>query len=637
MGRLIAHGLAKSFGEQELFRDVNFQIASGDKVGLVGANGCGKTTLFKIIMGQEMCDDGEVNFENVSVGYVEQQADLGEGTLYEELKTAFADIIALGRQKAELEKIISQNDDPTQLDKYSQVMNNFERLEGYDYENRLRRVAFGLGFTENDFSLNVANFSGGEKTRALLAKALLREPEFLLLDEPTNHLDISMIEWLEEFLAAYKGSVLIISHDRFFLDRTVTRIIELDNHTTEVYEGNYSKFAQVKAERRLALQAAYEKQQDYIKKTEEYIRQYKAGIKAKQARGRQSQLNRLSRIVLPAQAASFQYFAFHKPLECADRVVELEDVAMRFDDTELFREVNLLIRRGDGIALVGANGTGKTTLLKLLLGSLSPAKGKIKIGNRVQIGYFSQQHEGLHPERTVLDEILYDDYGVEEQEARNYLGAFGFRGDDVYARVGDLSGGEQSRLAFLKLMLTGANFLILDEPTNHLDIPAKEAVEEALLTFPGTFLVVSHDRYFLNKVAGTIWELSEGKITEYRGDFAYYLSRKQFTEQTEAIKPTKQAAAQKSMRKKEPPARQKSESASPSFLQLSESKRQELIGKLEAEIAMAEAELKGLEYEMNLPENQADPQKSQDIAARYAAKEQEIEMRYRKWAQVSEV
>ena len=647
MGKLKVQGLTKFFGADELFREVGFQINHGDKVGLVGANGTGKTTLFRIILGEEDYDAGTVALDAVSVGYVEQQAELTAGTLYDELKLAFADIEALGERKANLEKIIAQGENrPELMEEYSRVLNDFERCEGYDYESRLRRVAFGLGFTEADFALTTDNFSGGEKTRLCLAKALLREPEFLFLDEPTNHLDIRMVEWLEEFLAAYKGSLLVISHDRLFLDNVTTRTLELDNHTITVYEGNYSHFAVVKQERRLALEAAYNKQQEYIQKTEEYIRRYKAGIKAKQARGRQSRLNRLERIVLPPEVANFAYFAFHPPTECAERVTELENVSVAWENQPpLFAEANLLIRKGDGVAVIGANGAGKTTLLKLITGELAPSKGTIKIGNRVKIGYFSQQHEGLHPTRTVLDEILYDDYGVDEPQARNYLGAFLFKGDEVYRQVGDLSGGEQARLAFLKLIMTGANFLVLDEPTNHLDIPAKEAVEEALLTFPGTFIVVSHDRYFLTKVASVVWEVADGTITAYNGDYEYYRAQKQLLSAAKTPLPKKTAKPsskpstttdavaprQVSAEKKNPVAKNNM------LTGLSENKREDLLRRTEAEIAMLEAELKGLEYEMNLPQTQADLSQSQAVAAAYAAKEQEIAAKYELWAELTEV
>ncbi|MBQ1460526.1 MAG: ABC-F family ATP-binding cassette domain-containing protein [Selenomonas sp.] len=657
MGILKVMNLAKSFGIDELFKDVNFEVRGSDKVGLVGANGAGKTTLMRIILGEEEADSGTVQLDAAeSIGYVEQQADFGEGTLYDEFLRAFADIIELAQRKRQLEKEIAQSADEALLDTYGKVVERFEQLNGYEFESRIKRVAYGLGFSDDDLQKDVQHFSGGQKTRICLAKALLREPDFLFLDEPTNHLDIAMIEWLEGFLRTYRGGVLIISHDRYFLDKVATRIVELDNHTAVTYEGNYTYFMRVKTARREALKSAYEKQQEQIKKTEEYIRKYKAGIKSKQARGRQSQLNRLERIVLPPEAAAFNYFAFHKPPECAQRVAELEEVGFSYGAEPVFKDVSLLIRNGDGVALVGPNGAGKTTLLKILVGELEAGQGRIKIGSRVKIGYFSQQHEGLHMDMTVLDEIMYT-YGVDEEQARRYLGAFLFHGDEVLRKIGDLSGGEQSRVAFLKLMLTGANFLVLDEPTNHLDIPAREAVEEALMAYPGTFLTVSHDRYFLAKVANCTLELENGGLTEYNGGYEYYLLKKtaQLEAEAEERQAAEAAAKLKAQREKEKRAKEakkagrqiehtaeeqarqaaKERAEAGKIQSMSDSKRQELIQRAEAEIAMAEAELKGLEYQMNQPEIQADPVESQRIAEAYAAKEQEIEERYAKWERLA--
>lgn len=643
MGILKVNGLKKAFGIDELFHDVNFEVRGGDKVGLVGANGAGKTTLMKILMGQEEADGGSVQLDPAeTIGYVQQQADFGEGTLYDEFRRAFDDIIELGERKRSLEKRIAAGEEEL-LDTYGKVVERFEQLNGYEFDSRIKKVAYGLGFTDEDFRKNVEHFSGGQKTRICLAKALLREPDFLFLDEPTNHLDIGMIEWLEGFLRTYRGGVLIISHDRYFLDKVATRMVELENHTVTSYEGNYTYFMRVKTARREALKSAYEKQQEHIKKTEEYIRKYKAGIKSKQARGRQSQLNRLERIVLPPEAASFNYFAFHKPPECAQRVAELEEVTFGYGSEPVFKDLSLLIRNGDGVALVGPNGAGKTTLLKVLVGELEAAKGRIKIGSRVKIGYFSQQHETLHMDMTVLDEIIYT-YGVDEEQARRYLGAFLFHGDEVLRKIGDLSGGEQSRVAFLKLMLTGANFLILDEPTNHLDIPAREAVEEALMAYPGTFLAVSHDRYFLDKVANCTLELDKGQLTEYSGNYSYYLMKKEAEREAEEEERLEaEAAAQKEAAKKaavkpaeaqkaaEEKAAAKERAEAGKIQSMSDAKRTEMIQRAEAEIAMAEAELKGLEFQMNQPDIQADPAESQRIAEEYAAKEQEIEERYAKW------
>lgn len=643
MGTLKVNGLSKSFGIDELFRDVRFEVARGDKVGFVGPNGAGKTTLMRCLMGQEEYDGGTIQLDPAdTIGYVEQQAEFLGKTLYDELEDGFRDVLELGRKKAELEKVIGETHDQEMIEAYGRVADRFEQLGGYDYESRIRKIAYGLGFSDEDFKKNVDHFSGGQRTRISLAKALLREPDFLFLDEPTNHLDIEMIEWLEKFLQDYPGGVLIISHDRFFLDRVATRILEIENKAVTSYEGNYTYYMKVKADRRAALKSAYEKQQEHIKKTEEYIRRYKAGIKSKQARGRQSQLNRLERIVLPPESATFNYFALNAPPECAQRVLELEDVSFSFGKHKIFENVEMLIRKGDGVALVGPNGAGKTTLLRLIVGELESPTGEIRVGSRVKIGYFSQQHEGLNPENTVLDEITYE-FGLSEEQARSYLGAFLFRGDDVFRRIGELSGGEQSRVAFLKLMLTGANFLVLDEPTNHLDIPAKEAVEEALMAYPGTFLAVSHDRYFLDKVANCTIELADGQLTEYDGNYSYYRMKKAVMEEEakeaqESQSKQKNATAhteKKSPEEKAAAEDSKEKALKGSIRSMSDSKREEMIQRCEAEIAMAEAELKGLEFQMNDPALQSDPEKSLAIAEEYAAKEKEIEERYAKWERLT--
>ena len=636
MGSLKVIGLEKAYGIRMLFSHVNFEVMRGDKVGLVGANGTGKTTLMRILLGREESDGGQVVMDRAdTVGYVEQQASFSHDTLYEELRSAFSDLIALRAEKERMEHAIASGAaGEEELAAYGNLVTRFEAMDGYDFESRIRRVAFGLGFSESDLAKDVRHFSGGQTTRICLAKALLREPDFLFLDEPTNHLDIGMIEWLEKFLQSYRGGVLLISHDRYFLDRVATRILELDHAEVTAYTGNYTHYMRVKNDRRAALLSAYEKQQAQIKKTEEYISRYRAGIKAKQARGRQSQLNRLERIVLPPEAARFKYFAFTKPTECAQRVAELEDITFAYPGGQrVLDRISLLIRKGDGVALIGENGVGKTTLLQILVGELE-ATGRIKIGSRVKIGYFSQQHEGLDPGKTILDEICYT-FGFDEETARNYLGAFLFHGDDVLRLIGALSGGEQARVAFLKLMLTGANFLVLDEPTNHLDIPAREAVEEALMAFPGTFIAVSHDRYFLDKTANCTLELRDGKITEYLGNYSYYLMKKEAEAEEQEEHPAKKAAPAAPAQAEQPRAEKPAPKAAVHSA-IPAARRQEMIERTEAEIAMAEAELKGLEYEMNRPETQGDPERSRAIAEAYAAKEIEIMQRYEKWEQLTE-
>lgn len=643
MGILRIEGLAKSFGIDELFNNVSFTVEKGDKIGLVGENGAGKTTLMRCLMGLDEYDSGTVKLPpEESIGYVEQEAALHDGTLWEELCDAFADVIGWQADMKMVTKRIEKMSDESAIEslmkEYAVLNDRFERAGGYQYESTVRRVAFGLGFNDDDFIKPVSAFSGGQQTRICLAKSLIRQPDFLFLDEPTNHLDIEMVEWLENFLIDYKGGVLLISHDRFFLDRVATKIIELENKTTKVYEGNYTRYVKLKAEYRAALENSYEKQQVYIAKTEEYIRKYKAGIKSKQARGREKQLNRLERIVLPPNSVGFNYFAFNPPAECAQRVAELEDVAAAYGEQLIFQGISLLIRNGDGVALVGPNGAGKTTLLKALTGELETIRGRVKIGSRVKIGYYSQQHEGLNLSNSLLDELV-DEYHLTEEQARHYLGAFLFKGDDIYKLIGDLSGGEKSRLAFLKLMLTGANFLVLDEPTNHLDIAAKEAVEEALMAFPGTFITVSHDRYFLDKVTNCTCELKNGRLTEYGGNYSYYRQKKaamakdvaeQNALQAKEEKTQKMAAASQTVRGNEVNKR------SVKSKNLNAAERKKLSQRYEGEIIMLEMEQKGIEHQLNNPDNHRDPDSSQKLAAEYERLTKKLEETYHLWEECME-
>lgn len=639
MGILRIKDLSKSFGIEELFHNVTFDVARGDKIGFVGPNGAGKSTLMRCLLGLEEYDGGHISMDDAdTIGYMQQQSDFKHDTLHEELLDSFSDILTLNLRKSELEKQIEDASTDEQMEElmkdYSLISDKFEQLGGYDYESRLRRVAFGLGFTENDFNKNPILFSGGQRTRICLAKALLREPDFLFLDEPTNHLDIEMIEWLESFLSSYKGGVLLISHDRFFLDKVATQILDLDNKTTVLYNGNYTTAMEIKAQRRAALESAYAKQQEHIRETQEFIRRYKAGVKAKQARGREKQLQRLERIILPPAKTSFNYFMFRKPDECAERVVELDDVSVNFGTHKIFEHLSLLIRRGDGVAIVGSNGAGKTTLLRLILGELESSTGRVKIGSRVKIGYYSQQHEELTSSNTIFDEIL-SSFGLSDEQVRGCLGAFLFKGDDIYKRISDLSGGEKSRLALLKLMLTGANLLVLDEPTNHLDIPAKEAIEEAIMTFPGTFIVVSHDRYFLDKVTNFTCELSNGVLTQYNGDYSYYREKK--LEMQKELEEQKAAETKKTVRKNVSITVKKETTRSKTnYSALSTDKLTMLIQRCEATIAMFEAELKGLEFQMNDPVLQQDPKKSCEIAQAYAQKEQELNNKYQEWERLTD-
>ena len=497
--------LGKSFGVREIFSNVSFMIRQGERLALVGPNGAGKSTLMKCILGIEEHDEGIIVKDgSITIGYLQQDVNLGDASLEEEIQTAWADVQYRESQLHSLSKELEQREATEQdLRRLSYLQDRLEWLGGYDYEKQSQRIAYGLGFTDEDLKKKASEFSGGQKTRINLAKALVRRPDFLFLDEPTNHLDMPMLEWLEGYLKSYKGGIVIISHDRYFLDQVATEVVELAHHKIHTYKGNYSQFLKQREQQRVAHQRAYDKQQEHIRKTEEYIDKYRAGIKSKMARGRQSQLDRLERLEAPDQDREFA-FTFPKPEMSADRVLMMDDVAIGYDRNEpVATHITTTLRRGDVVGLIGANGAGKSTLVKTIMGELDTIDGSITTGNRVQTGYFSQEHEELHPTWSVLQEVM-SPYDMSEESARSILGAFQFRGDDVFKLVGDLSGGERARVALLKLFLEGRNFLILDEPTNHLDIPTRETVEQALQQFEGTLLIISHDRYLLDAVAKRI-------------------------------------------------------------------------------------------------------------------------------------
>ena len=515
--------LGKSFGVREIFSNVSFTIRQGERLALVGPNGAGKSTLMKCLLGIEEHDEGIiVKDSSITIGYLQQDVNLGDASLEEEIQTAWADVQHLESQLHSLSKELEQREATEQdLRRLSYLQDRLEWLGGYDYEKQSQRIAYGLGFTDEDLKKKACEFSGGQKTRINLAKALVRRPDFLFLDEPTNHLDMPMLEWLEGYLKSYKGGIVIISHDRYFLDQVATEVVELAHHKVHTYKGNYSQFLKQREQQRVAHQRAYDKQQEHIRKTEEYIDKYRAGIKSKMARGRQSQLDRLERLEAPDQDREFA-FTFPKPEMSADRVLMMDDVAIGYDRNEpVATHITTTLRRGDVVGLIGANGAGKSTLVKTIMGELDTIDGSITTGNRVQTGYFSQEHEELHPTWSVLQEVM-SPYDMSEESARSILGAFQFRGDDVFKLVGDLSGGERARVALLKLFLEGRNFLILDEPTNHLDIPTRETVEQALQQFEGTLLIISHDRYLLDAVAKRIIVLEAGGIEEFHGNYSYY-------------------------------------------------------------------------------------------------------------------
>ena len=635
MAVLKINGLSKSFGIKTVFENVSFEVRSGERIGLVGANGAGKTTLLRCLMGQEDYDKGSVSTSpGAVIGYLRQDFNYESQTLREEMELAWKDVLYYKDKLAELARKLETSHDEDLVAAYGRTEERFEYLGGYDYEATTRKILTGLGFSDADWDRDIHGFSGGQKVRINLAAAFVRHPDFLFLDEPTNHLDMGMLEWLEEYLRSYRGGILMVSHDRYFLDATTTGIIDLENHQIHTYRGNYTQFTKVKALNEEAQERAYEKQQEHIRETEEYIRKYKAGIKAKQARGRQSQLDRLERIEKPIHRQSL-HFQFEKPAECAEKVLDVMHVTSSYGDHVIFKDLTMHIKKGESVGLIGPNGAGKSTLLKLIVGDKRADGGFIQIGNRVKPGYYSQELDRLNSEYTVLEQIE-NDFDMGEREARNLLGMFLFRGDDVFKPVSLLSGGERARLTLLMLFLEKPNFLILDEPTNHLDIPTREIMEQALAAFGGTSLIVSHDRYFLDRVTTRILEMENGKLTEYLGNYSYYREKKKNLEEYERDRMESESAASsgKSLPEKEPAKEKKSErkaesKAAPAPRKPVDSRKMDNI---EMEIQRQEAMLKMLTVEMNQT-----PENYESIMAEYNQTKQKLEKLYNKWEEMAEM
>ena len=636
MERIRMIGLGKSFGVRQVFSNVSFEIKEGDRIALVGPNGAGKSTLLKCILGIEELDEGQVVMSPVaSIGYLQQDVNLGDASLAEEIETAWEDVHALENKLQELTAYLETHEaSESDLQRLDYLQNRLEWLGGYDYEQKTKRIVYGLGFTDEDLYKPANAFSGGQKTRINLAKALVRRPDFLFLDEPTNHLDMEMLEWLEGYLSSYRGGILIVSHDRYFMDRIVTGVVELDHHKATTYRGNYSRYVAQREERLKADTIAYEKQQEYIKKTEEYIDKYRAGIKSKMARGRQSQLNRLERLEAPETSHSLD-FKFPPAAMSADKVLVLDHVSIGYKtDDSIIDDVSVVVRRGESVALIGPNGAGKSTMVKAIVGELFPTEGHIDIGNRVQVGYFSQEHEELHDRWQVVDEII-NNYNFTEEKARNVLGSFLFKGDDVFKLVGDLSGGERARLALLKLFLQGDNFLILDEPTNHLDVPTREIVERALQQFGGTCFIISHDRYFLDQVSTRTLVLENKGLTEYLGNYSYYKEKLKEQQDIAALTEVVEEVAKEDVK-----SEAKTISPSPSDDPKKKTNTymvEKQLAEVEEEIARLEATMKMYEVQLANPVVQQDLAEMENISKQLSDTESNLQKLYEKWEYFSEL
>ncbi len=525
MSLVSANKLSKAYGAQDVFGDVSFEIPHGAKIALVGPNGSGKTTLLRVIADQEPAATGEIRrARGIRIGYLPQQAERlldEDDSLWEAMLDVFADLLA---QSAELERLEMAMADPgageAVVQRYGRTLDTFERGGGYTYEARIQQVLAGLGFDADEFRAPISHLSGGQKTRALLARQLLEEPDLLLLDEPTNHLDLAGVEWLEDYLASWRGAVVVVAHDRAFLDVFASRVWELAWARLEEYRGNYSEYVEQKAARVARQLALYEEQQEFIARTETFIRRNIAGQRTREAQGRRKRLERLERIQRPKEYRPMG-FSLDTATRSGDLVLGLDDLVVGYHPAQpLLRVAELELRRGQTVALLGPNGCGKTSLVRTILGEVAPLGGRVRVGASVQLGHLAQGHANLDLESSVLDTIL-EAGGLKISEARDFLGAYRFSGDEVFKRVRDLSGGEQARVALAVLVLQGANVLVLDEPTNHLDIPSQELLERVLADFNGTVLMVTHDRYLIRALGDRVWAIQDGELREFVSYEAY--------------------------------------------------------------------------------------------------------------------
>ena len=535
---LSCSNICKSFGENDILKQVSFHIEDHEKAAIVGINGAGKSTLLKVLIGKLNADDGVVTWaKGASIGYLAQHQDLeGAETIYDALLEVKKPVIQMEARIRSLElemKSASGDELETKLSEYSRLNHEFEMADGYSYQSEITGVLKGLGFTEDEFSKPITALSGGQKTRVSLGKLLLTKPDILLLDEPTNHLDMESIAWLETYLRNYSGAVIIVAHDRYFLDRVVTKIIELDMGHCTVFSGNYSAYSDKKAMLRDAAIRAYLNQQQEIRHQEAVIAKLKSFNREKsikRAESREKMLDKIERLEKPTQANDSMDIRLEPDVVSGNDVLTVTDLSKSFDTQTLFTNVDFEIKRGERVAIIGNNGTGKTTLLKIINGIIPADSGQIRLGSKVHIGYYDQEHQVLHMDKTLFQEIQDTYPNMNNTQIRNTLAAFLFTGDDVFKLIRDLSGGERGRVSLAKLMLSDANFLLLDEPTNHLDITSKEILESALNRYTGTVLYVSHDRYFINRTATRILDLTDGSFINYIGNYDYYLEKKEDVE-----------------------------------------------------------------------------------------------------------
>ena len=646
---LACQKITKAFGGDTILQDINFIINEGEKAALIGINGAGKTTLLKIITGEYEADSGEVVLQRgATMGYLSQVIDVtSRRTIYEEMLDAKKDIIEMEQKIHALEQDISRLSGEkleNAMESYSLLTDRFEKSNGYAWKSEIVGVLKGLGFTEAEFDTPIHTLSGGQKTRVALSRILLTQPDIILLDEPTNHLDMDAIRWLETFLSNYRGAVLIVSHDRYFLDRVVSKVIEIEAGKSQTFLGSYSQYAEKKKAQRDAQMKLYLNQQQEIRHQEDVItklRSFNREKSIRRAESREKMLNKMELVDKPVVLNSRMRISLEPEVISGNDVLTIENLSKSFENKPLFRNLNLSIHRGEVVGLLGANGTGKTTLLKIINRHLRPDSGKIHYGAKVSIGYYDQEQHVLNDENTIFDEISDAYPKLTNTRIRNVLAAFLFTGDRVFQKIGTLSGGEKGRVSLAKLMLSNANFLILDEPTNHLDIQSREILEDAINDYEGTVFYVSHDRYFINQTATRILDLSPDGIVNYKGNYTYYLEQKEAgnieadsdsvlsppagsdeTAASSAGNPSSGSSKEDWKRSREEAARQR--------------KRANELKKTEAEISRLEEENETIKNEMNDPEIGSNVSRLMELSRQYEENEEALLELYEKWEELSE-
>lgn len=633
---LSCNNLNKSFGIDTVLENISFTVNEGDKVGIIGVNGTGKTTLFKVLSGIYGYDSGDIYLgKGVEIGYLEQNTNFQSNkTIYEEVLEVFSDLMEMEKYIRNLEiKISEESSNPhsKELDKlmneYSHKLELFSELNGYGYKSEVKGILKGLGFSDEDMQTPINILSGGEKTRVLLSKLLLKNPSLLLLDEPTNHLDSDAIEWLEVFLKQYKGTVIIISHDRYFLDQVVNRVFEIHNKRLKTYNGNYSKFIELsKVEKELEVKK-YEDQQKEIKKQEESIERLKAYGREKhlkRARSKEKMLDKVDVLDKPDVFRKKASIQFNPAVSSGNDVLEVKDLSMGYGERILFKDINFNIYRGEKVALIGANGIGKSTLFKIIMNEIVPLTGNTKLGTNVHVDYFHQEQKTLNLDNTIIDEIWNDHPNLNQTTLRNMLGSFLFEDEEVFKKISTLSGGERARVAILKLILSNSNFLLLDEPTNHLDIDSKEVLEEALLNYTGTLFTISHDRYFLNTVVDKILVLDSEGITEYLGNYNYYMEKKKQALEMNTVEAVEEKTKTqlKDEKRKEREQREIEKRA--------RVRRQNI----EKEIEEIEAKIEELDLLMCQEDVYSNPEKSKEVSQNKSNLEENLNNLYEEWEQL---